>query len=596
MDRITAALYARVSSDGQARGNTVASQLAALQERAKADAAAISPDHAYVDEGRSGATLARPALERLRDAVAVGEMDRVYVHAPDRLARRYAYQVLLMEEFRRAGVEVVFLNRAIGGSAEDDLLLQVQGVIAEYERARILERSRRGRRHAALAGAVSALSCAPYGYRYIGRHAAGDVARVEVLEDEARVVRQVFTWVGVERISLREACRKLQALGCPTRTGLEAWDATTLCGMLRNSAYQGTAMFGRTRAIPPTQARLRPIRGQSCPPRNPSGSSRPVPPEEWIAIPVPAIVDPGVFEAVQAQLDENRRRKREGRRRPGWLLQGLVVCRQCGYAFYGKMARGVVGGRQPADYGYYRCTGTDGHKFGGQAPCSNRSVRSDKLEQAVWRQVEAVLDDPRRVTAEHERRAAAARDGRAREDVDGLERQMARLRRGMGRLIDSYAEEVIDADEFRPRLAGLKQRLMRLQAERDAALAAHEARRSLQLVIGRLEEFAGRVRAGLDGLDWHGRREIIRALVRRIEIDREEVEVVFRIPGAPPPADGGTIPGSDPSQPRGTLPPNRQHRGRGCRPPRGRADARTERRVGRLAPLHERGIARHLER
>jgi site-specific DNA recombinase len=596
VDRITAALYARVSSDGQARGNTVASQLAALQERAKADAAAISPDHAYVDEGRSGATLARPALERLRDAVAVGEMDRVYVHAPDRLARRYAYQVLLMEEFRRAGVEVVFLNRAIGGSAEDDLLLQVQGVIAEYERARILERSRRGRRHAALAGAVSALSCAPYGYRYIGRHAAGDVARVEVLEDEARVVRQVFTWVGVERISLREACRKLQALGCPTRTGLEAWDATTLCGMLRNSAYQGTAMFGRTRAIPPTQARLRPIRGQSCPPRNPSGSSRPVPPEEWIAIPVPAIVDPGVFEAVQAQLDENRRRKREGRRRPGWLLQGLVVCRQCGYAFYGKMARGVVGGRQPADYGYYRCTGTDGHKFGGQAPCSNRSVRSDKLEQAVWRQVEAVLDDPRRVTAEHERRAAAARDGRAREDVDGLERQMARLRRGMDRLIDSYAEEVIDADEFRPRLAGLKQRLMRLRAERDAALAAHEARRSLQLVIGRLEEFAGRVRAGLDGLDWHGRREIIRALVRRIEIDREEVEVVFRIPGAPPPADGGTIPGSDPSQPRGTLPPNRQHRGRGCRPPRGRADARTERRVGRLAPLHERGIARHLER
>ena len=138
----------------------------------------------------------------------------------------------------------------------------------------------------------------------------------------------------------------------------------------------------------------------------------------------------------------------------------------------------------------------------------------------------------------------------------------ARLRRGM--TVDRhYAEEVIDADEFRPRLAGLKQRLMRLQAERDAALAAHEARRSLQLVIGRLEEFADRVRAGLDGLDWHGRREIIRALVRRIEIDREEVEVVFRIPGAPPPADGGTIPGSDPSQPRGTLPPNRQHRGRG---------------------------------
>ena len=132
---------------------------------------------------------------------------------------------------------------------------------------------------------------------------------------------------------------------------------------------------------------------------------------------------------------------------------------------------------------------------------------------------------------------------------------MARLRRGMDRLIDSYAEEVIDADEFKPRLAGLKQRLTRLRAERDAALAAHEAGRSLQLMIGRLEEFAGRVRAGLDGLDWHGRREIIRALVRRIEIDREQVEVVFRIPGAPPPADGGALPRSDPSQTAWQLAP-----------------------------------------
>ena len=115
MDRIAAALYARVSGDGQARGNTVASQIAALRERAAADGAAAGPDHAYVDEGCSGATLARPALERLRDAVAAGEVDRVYVHAPDRLARRCAYQVLLVEKFRRAGIEVAFLNRAIGG-------------------------------------------------------------------------------------------------------------------------------------------------------------------------------------------------------------------------------------------------------------------------------------------------------------------------------------------------------------------------------------------------------------------------------------------------------------------------------------------------
>jgi site-specific DNA recombinase len=241
-----------------------------------------------------------------------------------------------------------------------------------------------------------------------------------------------------------------------------------------------------------------------------------------------------------------RRRKRDGRRRPGWLLQGLVVCRRCGYAFYGKMARGTVGGRQPADYGYYRCIGTDAHKFGGHAPCDNRSVRSDKLEAAVWREVLAVLDNPRRVAAEHERRAAAAQDGKPHAGLAALDQQIARLQRGIDRLIDGYAEEVISVDEFRPRLAGLKQRLSRLRAERDAAAAAYEAERGLHLVIGRLEEFAQRVHAGLDALDWHGRREIIRAVVRRIEIDHDQVEVVFRIPGTFPPGagdSGGSKPG-----------------------------------------------------
>ena len=118
--------------------------------------------------------------------------------------------------------------------SELDLLLQVQGMIAEYERARILERGRGGRRHAALSGAVSAMCAMPYGYRYIGRHAGGGVARIEVMEDEARVVRQLFAWISIERISLREAGRRLQAMGCPTRTGLGHWDATTIAGMLRN--------------------------------------------------------------------------------------------------------------------------------------------------------------------------------------------------------------------------------------------------------------------------------------------------------------------------------------------------------------------------
>src|SRR3954470_20124747 len=280
MPALRVALYARVSSDQQTEQGTIASQVAALEARILQDGLPLEPDHRFIDEGHSGATLIRPALEHLRDAVAAGTVDRVYVHSPDRLARRYAYQVLLVEEFRRAGAEVVFLNRPIGGSAEDDLLLQVQGVIAEYERAKLLERGRRGRRHAARSGSVSALCAAPFGYRYVGKAAGGGMARFEVAEEEARIVRRIFAWVGLERVSLREVCRRLAEAGCRTRTGLARWDRTTVCGMLRNPAYIGQAAFGRSRFVP-AQPRLRPIRGRAWPSRK-DNTRVPVAREEWI--------------------------------------------------------------------------------------------------------------------------------------------------------------------------------------------------------------------------------------------------------------------------------------------------------------------------
>ena len=240
MAECRAAFYARVSSEAQARDKTIASQVAALRERIAADGVTMLPDAAYIDEGHSGSSLVRPALERLRDAVAAGDIDRVYVLAPDRLARRHAHQALLMEEFRRAGVEVAFLNRPIGASPEDDLLLQIQGVIAEYERAQILERGRRGRRHAARSGSVSALAGAPYGYRYITRERGGGVARFEIVPEEARFVRLIFAWVGLDRLSLREVCRRLQQAECRTRSGTTRWWASTLHGMIENPAYTGT--------------------------------------------------------------------------------------------------------------------------------------------------------------------------------------------------------------------------------------------------------------------------------------------------------------------------------------------------------------------
>jgi len=189
---VRAALYARVSSEQQAQAGTIGSQLEALRRRVAEDGLGLEGELEFVDEGYSGATLVRPALERLRDMAAAGSIDRLYVHSPDRLARRYAYQVLLIDELSRCAVKVVFLNHGVGDSPEDSLLLQVQGMVAEYERAKILERSRRGKLHAARKGVVSVLSAAPYGYRYLPVSREGREAQYEIILEQAKVDRQVL--------------------------------------------------------------------------------------------------------------------------------------------------------------------------------------------------------------------------------------------------------------------------------------------------------------------------------------------------------------------------------------------------------------------
>ena len=152
MNDLQVAIYARVSSEQQSGAGTIESQLSALRAHISTFGLSLPKEHEFIDNGYSGATLIRPALEQLRDVIAAGGIDQLFVLCPDRLARNYAYQILILEEFLRAGVEVTFLNREGGQTPEDQLLLQVQGMISEYERAKIMECSRRGKRHAAQAG------------------------------------------------------------------------------------------------------------------------------------------------------------------------------------------------------------------------------------------------------------------------------------------------------------------------------------------------------------------------------------------------------------------------------------------------------------
>jgi len=224
------ALYARVSSDRQVEEGTIASQLASLHAYAEEHSYALDADLIFIDDGFSGATLIRPGLDALRDRAMVGTLDRVLVLAPDRLARNHAHQLVLIEEFKRLGVDIVFVNRPIAHTPEDQLLLQMQGVIAEFEREKILERSRRGKLHKAKQGQVNVLSGAPYGYVYIP---AGDTgqARYEIHPQEAEIVRRIFTLYVEEGRSIGAIAKHLTAQQTPTRRGAPQWERSVVWGM-----------------------------------------------------------------------------------------------------------------------------------------------------------------------------------------------------------------------------------------------------------------------------------------------------------------------------------------------------------------------------
>jgi site-specific DNA recombinase len=522
------ALYARVSSEQQIQAQTIASQVEAIKQRIVEDGFALDPELIFIDDGYSGASLVRPALERLRDMAAMGALDRIYAHCPDRLARKYAYQVLLIDELERHGVGIVFLNHDVGDTPEDQLLLQVQGMVAEYERAKIMERSRRGKLYAAKQGSVSAIGKAPYGYRYISVQETHGPAVYQIDLEKARTVRQIFEWAGQERVPLQEIARRLDKQGVLTSTGKSKWSRTSIWQMLKNPAYKGSAAFGRTR-VGPRRRCLRPPRGAPEQPRR-AVSLYHNPRDEWISIAVPAIVSVDLFETVQEHLEQNRKRFRQRRRGASYLLQGLLVCKSCGYAYYGQPTKKRYGPGKCYRYEYYRCTGTDAYRFEGQRVCRNKTIRVDRLDEAVWLDVCSLLKDPNRITQEYERRLHR---GGQKDRSEQLEVIAKNVKRGIGRLIDAYQEALIDRTEFEPRLeqskkrlAGLNEQIMAIQQEQ------HEAQ-NLRLVVGQLETFAQMVEGGLEQAEWTAKREIIRTLVKHIEIDEEAAKIAYRVNDLP---------------------------------------------------------------
>jgi len=517
-----AAIYARVSSDRQKEEGTIASQTSSLIEYAQKEEYTIPEEWIFQDEGYSGAVLVRPGLECLRDLAAEGQVESLLIYSPDRLSRKYAYQVLLTEEFSRYGVEVIFIKSPKATTPEEELLLQFQGMIAEYERAQIAERTRRGKRYRAKGGLVNVLSGAPYGYCYV-KKTDTSAAYYEIIGNEAKVVRKVYQLYIEDGLSINAVTRWLNDHGISTRKKISLWERSTVWAMLRNPAYKGTACFGKTKSVE-RQKVTRPLRQRGgFSPR--CSANRECPKEEWIEIPVPVIISEERFALAQERLEQNKKHSPRRTIEPS-LLQGMIVCEECGYALYRTSTR-----TSKRKLYYYRCLGSDNYRYPNGRVCHNKPIRQDYLDQTVWKQVLQILENPELIRAEIQRRIKENQDSHpAKRKKEGLNKELIRVQKGIEKLLDAYQEGLLQIEELRNRMPELRKREEALLSELQSMEAAAADKQTFLRLVHNIEDFLSHLRTAADTLSITERQKILRLVVNEILVGQDTLKIKHSIP------------------------------------------------------------------
>jgi site-specific DNA recombinase len=514
------ALYVRVSTHHQAETQTSEQQVERLQSYLTQQGWKLPPENLFRDEGYSGATLKRPGLDRLRDRVAEANLDRILMTAPDRLARNYVHQVLLLEELQRFGCEVIFLDRPMSQDPHDQLLLQIRGAVAEYERTLIAERMRRGRQRKLQAGLLVPWTRPPYGYR-LDPERPRDPHGIRLEEREAAVVQQIFTRYVESSISLYRLAQTLETEGIPAPQGQAHWSPTSLRGILRNPAYTGHLYAGRYHFGAPRRrgAPLRPVgkRAQTYQER---------PRTDWIEVgTIPAIVSLEVFAQVEEKLARNQQLSQRNANAERYLLRALVSCGLCRHCCSGRTC--PQGG-----YAYYECTGR--RAVAGRETCGACLIPVKDLDTLVWEDLCSVLLRPEQLRNALER---ALGGGWLPQELQARGKQLQSVSKSIEqqqeRWTEAYLAGVLSLDEYGRRRQQLEQRRQTAQQQEQQLRAQAQSQEQLTALAGSLEEFCRRVQAGLQAATFAHKRELVLLLIDRVIVTGEEVEIRYVLPTSP---------------------------------------------------------------
>ncbi|MFL6273212.1 MAG: recombinase family protein [Actinomycetes bacterium] len=515
-----AALYVRVSTDRQQHAQTIEQQVTQLRAWVAArDGWTVREEHIFRDDGHSGARLDRPGLDALRDHAARAAFDVVVVCAPDRLARNFVHQMVVLEELERRGVRVVFCDRPLRDDPHEQLVTQIRGAVAEYERTLIADRMRRGRQARLRSGQLLPWTRAPYGYR-LHPERPRDPAAVGVDPVAAVVVSELFAAYATGGVTLHTLAAQLTARGVPTPTGRPIWRPTTIRNLLTNPAYKGQAASGRLRTTPAQQ------RKSALEPIGKGMSTTAHPPEEWITVPVPALVSAEQFALVERRLAANQRSARRSTTHP-YLLRGLVSCGVCRLS-----CSGVTRTASDTRYRYYRCLGKQARVSSGRSRCCPaRFTPATQLDELVWADLCAVLQHPELVAQALERAHSGAWvPGELRRRQASLRSVRASVARQRQRLLEAYLAEVIDLACFQRQDRGLAGQEADLLAREREVAAQGERLVQVSAIAQSTTQVLNGLRVGLGQASFEQRRQLVELLIDRVVVTDGQVEIRYVIP------------------------------------------------------------------
>lgn len=513
-----AAIYARVSSQRQKEGDTIKSQVDSLLSYANQEGYVVNDNWTFLDDGVSGKTLQRPALDELRDMIRLEAIECVFIYSTDRLARNYSHQLILLEEFKKHGVKVCFLKSPpVGDTPEAIMLNHFQGIFAEYERALILDRSRRGKIYKAKQGNPVCLPSVAYGYKRIK---IGQAVSIEICEEEANIVRDIFRLYVYEKKGLAEIARILTQKGIKTANNRIAWIESSIRHMLKNTAYIGTAYYGKTEGSNGVSDRIRHYKsGKALQPKH---ARKRMPEENWIPIEMPAIISESDFELAQKQLQVNRELASRNTKEPS-LLQGLVFCGKCGNPFYKRSRK-----YKDQITCYYYCRSHGDRKL---KKCSNGWAYQQELDDLVYGETVKMLQNPFLIRAELSRRAMEASDKEdyEREEII-LKKELSKISQEQDRLLDAFQGGLIDLEKLKKRHQESDKRRATLEKEIKRIQALKFDDKNIKNLEKGFENILEGMKLSAENLTLKEKQKIVRLLVQEIVIFPDEIKIIHCIP------------------------------------------------------------------